>query len=127
LWRAVVLSTGGGILCWLLLMTLLLPSVNYAKSYAGVAQDISHNLPATTHCVAASVGPDQLASFAYFGNIAFAQTDTARCDFMLLQENSHKPELQTRLGVGGEQWQLIWQGHRQSDRDERFLLYRRVH
>ena len=38
LWRAVVLSSGGVILCWLLLMTLWLPWINYGKSYAGVAQ-----------------------------------------------------------------------------------------
>ena len=35
LWRAVVLSSGGVILCWVLLMTLFLPWLNYGKSYCG--------------------------------------------------------------------------------------------
>ena len=45
LWRAVVLSSGGVILCWLLLMTLWLPWLNYGKSYAGVSHQIGEKLP----------------------------------------------------------------------------------
>ena len=46
LWRAVVLSSGGLILFWVLLMTLMLPSLNYGKSYRAVAQQIATHLPA---------------------------------------------------------------------------------
>jgi hypothetical protein len=73
LWRAVVLSSGGIILCWLLLMTLWLPWGNYIKSYAIVAHQIADELPPVKRCVATDVAFSQRASFAYFGDIKFAQ------------------------------------------------------
>jgi 4-amino-4-deoxy-L-arabinose transferase-like glycosyltransferase len=128
LWRAVVLSTGGGILCWLLLTTLWLPSFNYAMSYAGVAAEIAQKLPAGPHCVDAdNVGPDQLASFAYFGHIPFSQNSDAQCDFLLLQENIRHKEDVTRSRNMDGRWQLIWEGRRLSNRDERFRLYQLAH
>ncbi|MBV8667129.1 MAG: glycosyltransferase [Burkholderiaceae bacterium] len=126
LWRAVVLSSGGGILCWLLLMTLWLPAFNYARSYAGVATEIAARLPTESHCVDTDVGPDQLASFAYFGKIRFAQDSDAQCDYLLLQENSHNKEEAARVRNAVKQWQLIWEGRRPADRDERFRLYQRL-
>lgn len=127
LWRAVVLSTGGGILCWLLLMTLWLPAFNYARSYATVATEIAERLPAMPHCVDADVGADQMASFAYFGNIQFAQFEGARCDYLLLQENSRNREEAARIRNATDQWQLMWEGRRPSDKDEHFRLYKRLH
>jgi hypothetical protein len=59
LWRAVVLSSGGVILCWVLLMTLWLPWVNYGKSYAGVAEQIEAKLTSVKQCVQTNVGPAQ--------------------------------------------------------------------
>jgi 4-amino-4-deoxy-L-arabinose transferase-like glycosyltransferase len=127
LWRAVVLSTGGGILCWLLLMTLWLPAFNYARSYATVAADIADHLPAMPHCVEADVGADQMASFAYFGNIQFSQFEGARCDYLLLQESSRNREEMARIHGATNQWELVWEGRRPSDKDERFRLYKRLH
>ncbi|MBC7413545.1 MAG: glycosyltransferase [Herminiimonas sp.] len=126
LWRAVVLSSGGVILCWLLLMTLWLPWGNYMKSYAGVAQQIAASLPAGSGCVDADVGPAQRASFAYFGQIPFARFEVARCDFLLLQDRNRATGETPRLLRAGERWQLLWEGHRPADRDERFRLYRRL-
>ncbi|MBK4737438.1 ArnT family glycosyltransferase [Noviherbaspirillum pedocola] len=123
LWRAVVLSSGGVILCWLLLMTLWLPWLNYGKSYAGVAQQIGEKLPASGACVDTNVGPAQRASFAYFGKIEFSRFGKDGCDYLLLQDRGNAPVMKrdedSRL-------QLLWEGRRPSDRDERFRLYRRV-
>jgi len=125
LWRAVVLSSGGGILCWLLLMTLWLPSINYSKSYAGVARQIAAKLPPTHKCVETDVGPAQRASFAYFGQVRFAQFDGTQCEFLLLQDNNRRKNEAKFVTPPGEQWQLLWEGRRPSDRDERFRLYQR--
>lgn len=127
LWRAVVLSSGGVILCWLLLMTLWLPWGNYMKSYAGVAQQLALHLPDERNCVDSDVGPAQRASFAYFGQIPFARTTPAACDFLLLQDrNARQLTIAPTMPLRGMQWQLLWSGHRPSDRDERFRLYRRL-
>lgn len=128
LWRAVVLSSGGVSLCWLLLMTLWLPWINYGKSYAGVAQQIALKLPASsTACVDTNVGPTQRTSFAYFGQVRFAPFGGGRCDFLLLQDgNVPRDDASLFQPFGGkQQWRLMWEGRRPSDRDERFRLYRR--
>jgi 4-amino-4-deoxy-L-arabinose transferase-like glycosyltransferase len=127
LWRAVVLSSGGVILCWLLLMTLWLPWGNYIKSYAGVAQQIDAVLPLSKRCVATDVGEAQRASFAYFGNIPFARFDEQDCDYLLLQDHHRSNGTTQTITLDNEQWKLMWQGRRPSDRNERFRLYRRVH
>jgi len=123
LWRAVVLSSGGIILCWLLLMTLWLPWGNYIKSYAGVARQIQAVLPAAKYCVESDIGSPQRASLAYFGDITFAQFDQKDCTYLLLQDHHRSNNTASMMHRGDESWRLIWQGRRPSDRDERFRLY----
>jgi 4-amino-4-deoxy-L-arabinose transferase-like glycosyltransferase len=125
LWRAVVLSSGGLILCWLQLMTLFLPWANYRLSYEPVARQIAAHLPAGAGCIETNATPAQRASFAYFGALAFAPPQQ-HCDLLLLQANLKRrdeSELNRQLRKG--RWQLLWEGRRAADRDERFRLYRR--
>lgn len=127
LWRAVVLSSGGVILCWLLLTTLWLPWINYGKSYAGVAQEIASNLPAGGYCVKTNVGPAQRASFAYMGGVRFAGFNDSDCEFVLLQAYSRQKRSDpVRYPAIEGKTNVLWEGHRPADRDERFRLYQRV-
>ncbi|WP_144769850.1 glycosyltransferase family 39 protein [Herbaspirillum sp. SJZ099] len=126
LWRAVVLSSGGVILCWVLLMTLWLPWANYGKSYAGVAQQIESRLTSVKQCVQSNVGPAQRASFAYFGNVRFADDRDQRCDYLLLQDDISNQDASPMLRQYPGSWHMVWEGRRPSDRDERFRLYRRA-
>jgi 4-amino-4-deoxy-L-arabinose transferase-like glycosyltransferase len=124
LWRAVVLSSGGVILCWLLLATLWLPWINYNKSYAGVARQMSRHIPDKRVCVDAKVGVSQRASFAYFGQIRFGGLSGEKCGYVLLQDTipRRNPPASPPLYKG---MSLVWEGRRPSDRDERFRLYKR--
>lgn len=126
LWRAVVLSSGGVILCWSLLMTLWLPWLNYGKSYAKVAEQLAQKLPRGHYCVDSNVGPAQRASFAYFGHVPFAGFGKSGCTLLLLQDNNRDKTDATIIRRSGRQWQLLWQGRRPSDRDERYRLYQRL-
>jgi 4-amino-4-deoxy-L-arabinose transferase-like glycosyltransferase len=126
LWRAVVLSSGGLILFWVLLMTLLLPQLNYSKSYRNVAQQIATNLPEGTGCIATNVAPAQRASFAYYGGLPFAAAGNASCDLLLLQDRvSLRDDREIAAAFRGRHWELLWEGRRASDKNERFRLYRR--
>jgi 4-amino-4-deoxy-L-arabinose transferase-like glycosyltransferase len=127
LWRAVVLSSGGLILFWVLLTTLLMPELNYSKSYAMVARQIASKLPPGASCIETNVGPAQRASFAYFGHLPFAGMEHHKCDLLLLQDNVNlRDDREIVQAFRGKQWALLWEGRRASDRDERFRLYRRV-
>ncbi|HZV65098.1 MAG TPA: glycosyltransferase, partial [Telluria sp.] len=128
LWRAVVLSSGGLILLWVLITTLFMPVLNYGKSYAIVARQIATKLPADAGCIDSNVGPAQRASFAYFGQLPFASVEgRGKCELLLLQDNvKRKDDKEIVAAFRGKQWALLWEGRRPSDRDERFRLYRRV-
>jgi 4-amino-4-deoxy-L-arabinose transferase-like glycosyltransferase len=126
LWRAVVLSSGGVILCWLLLMTLWMPWGNYIKSYATVARQLNNALPAGARCVISDVGEAQRASFAYFGDIPFARINQHNCNYLLLQDHHRGNNAARTITMDHDQWKLVWQGRRASDRYERFRLYRRM-
>lgn len=127
LWRAVVLSSGGVILCWLLLMTLFLPLINQRISYAGVAHEIAEQASLPYRCIDSNIGPSQRASFAYFGQVHFAGFSEQNCDLLLLQSRrlsknfGQAPADKNYPGT----WTLLWEGHRASDRDELFSLYRK--
>ena len=126
LWRAVVLSSGGLILIWILLMTLFMPELNYSKSYASVAQQIARKLPPGVRCIESNVGPPQRASFAYYGHLPFAGIEERNCDMLLLQDSVRlRDSVELRREYRGAEWKLLWEGRRPSDRDERFRLYSR--
>ncbi len=125
LWRAVVLSTGGLVLCWLLLMTLWLPWLNYAQSYASVAGEMGAQLPENYRCVdTVGVGPAQRASFAYLGELRFSRPGDARCDLLLVQDDGLRKRGAQMKKIEGD-LTLLWQGRRPSDRHEFYRLYRR--
>ena len=131
LWRAVVLSSGGLILFWVLLMTLLLPQLNYGKSYRSVAQHIAANLPNSEGegggCIATNVSPAQRASFAFYGGLTFAGVKGDQCDLLLLQDSTNlKDSREVEQAFRDKHWLLLWEGRRPYDREERFRLYRRA-
>ncbi len=127
LWRAVVLSSGGAILCWLLLMTLWLPLINQRITYANVALQISEKMNTSYRCVESNIGPSQRASFAYFGKVRFAGFSDQNCDFLLLQASRHSQQgelLPAQKNFPGA-WKKIWEGQRTSDKDEFFSLFQK--
>ncbi len=123
LWRAVVLSTGGVILCWVLLATLWLPWINYNKSYAGIATEIATFIPNKNSCINTDVSAAQRASFAYFGNLRFEGFTPESCHYLLLGDRipkrSHPVSPKTYKNM-----KLIWEGHRPGNHGEHFRLYK---
>jgi hypothetical protein len=127
LWRAVVLSSGGLILLWVLLMTLFMPGLNYSKSYVSVGRQLAAALPAGARCIDSNAGLPQRASLAYFGQLPFAWPDMAECDLFLLQDSVRiRDEREALQPPKGKEWTLLWEGRRPADRDERFRLYQRA-
>ncbi|CDG81251.1 ArnT family glycosyltransferase [Janthinobacterium agaricidamnosum] len=127
LWRAVVLSSGGLILIWVLLMTLFLPELNYSKSYAIVASQIANKLPPGDNCINTNVGPAQRASFVYYGHLPFSGVRHQHCKLLLLQDSTDMRDGKELLpGHQGKEWIKLWEGRRPSDDVERFQLFQRA-
>lgn len=123
IWRSAALSGAGTTLIWILLMTLWLPLINYSRSYRMVSEKFAKQLPENYQCVQPiDLGKSQYAAFSYFGKISFNDSPE-RCNWILRQDEQNR--LDPYL-LNNKKWILILEGHRKTDRRERFRLYKRA-
>jgi 4-amino-4-deoxy-L-arabinose transferase-like glycosyltransferase len=119
IWRCLIISASGTTLMWVLLMTLWLPTINYAKTYRYVAARLSQVISTNTGCVnTSSLGLSQLASFDYFTKLDLR--DDPNCPWMLTHSQS---EAQAFGSLNDKKLVLMWEDRRAADRDERLRLY----
>jgi 4-amino-4-deoxy-L-arabinose transferase-like glycosyltransferase len=122
LWKSLVLPAGGVALCWLLLMTLGLPILDYARSNRPLVERIERHVP-TGQCIAA---PDQplalIAALEYFGPYKVdARRGAAQtgCNYLVRVEPVGK------VGAAPEGWTRIARERRPTDRNNLTSIYRR--
>jgi 4-amino-4-deoxy-L-arabinose transferase-like glycosyltransferase len=119
IWRCLIISASGTTLMWVLLMTLWLPTINYAKTYRFVSARLVQVVPSGGGCIDTSnIGPAQLASFDYFTKLTLR--DDPNCPWMLTHNQS---EAQAYAQLNNKKLQLLWEDRRAADRDERLRLY----
>jgi 4-amino-4-deoxy-L-arabinose transferase-like glycosyltransferase len=125
--RAAITDWAVGItMVWSLLMTLWLPLIDNAKSYYPVAKALKEHLPKNHGCINSIMGNDQTDLLHYYINlkteaVSHVQKSTNLSCHLLLIQADKKHE---KISLGNE-WELIWQGKRPADRNERFRLYQR--
>jgi len=111
-------------MAWSVVMTLLLPWIDEAKSFREAFVSLSSALPPSAACVASTgLGEGQRAMLEYFANRTTERTEVARrdCRFILLQA-SHDG-IAPELPPG--RWSLLWRGARKGEAFESFSLYER--
>ena len=123
LWKSLVLPAGGVALCWLLLMTLWLPLLDYARSPRPLVARLAAHVPAG-ECIAAPGLPvAAVAALEHFGRWrvdARLAAEGGRCGYLLRATRLQTPP-PTPAG-----WQLVAQVRRPTDRVEMTLVYRRA-
>ncbi|NRT57187.1 hypothetical protein [Sphaerotilus uruguayifluvii] len=128
LWKSLVLPAGGVALGWLLLMTLWLPVLDYARSYRPMVTQLARHLPEGGCLVAPGFSRSQLAALEVHGHWTLSR-DPRRleCRWMVLDHHERigTPETRQRSPqVPG--WTLQARVRRPTDRDEVILIYRRA-
>lgn len=122
LWKSLVLPAGGVALCWLLLMTLGLPILDYARSNRPLIERLSKHVPAN-ECIAAPGQPLSLiAALEFFGPYRVDARDgviKTRCNYLV------RVELAERAGPAPEGWTRIARERRPTDRNNLTAVYRR--
>ena len=124
--RAAVNNWAVGItMAWSLLMTIWLPWIDSARSYASVMNGIEAALPQDYTCISSrNLGSAQQALLDYYAGVQTQPLETTRrldCDLYLIQDERGREKIEP-----GPDWQLLWQGKRVADRRESFRLYRRI-
>ena len=124
-WKSLVLPAGGATLCWLLLMTLWLPLLDYARSYAPLSREVA-KLVGKSACVEIyGISNAQAAALQYHGQLKLRQaTPRPVCPYLVVDT-----DFQSSLGgtVHLPDWVLVTTVRRPADRNENVLLFKRAH
>jgi hypothetical protein len=124
LWKSMALPAGGAALCWLLLMTLWLPLLDYARSYAPLSRKLVA-LVEPSHCVA-YIGLTRaqvtgLRLHAGYDLTAY-QDGQSQCSWLFM--NSRVQSL-AETDELLKQWELISSVQRPTDGNEWIAVFRR--
>jgi hypothetical protein len=122
LWKSLVLPAGGVALCWLLLMTLWLPLLDYGRSYRPVIARVQRWFPADSCIAAPSASPSLAAALEYHARRKVdASANAASNQCQVLVQTLRGPQ-RPATAVG---WQEVARESRPTDRNEWLVVYRR--
>jgi hypothetical protein len=94
LWKSLVLPAGGVSICWLLVMTLLLPPLDNARSYRSLVQQIARQVPKESCIAAPGMERAQVVALEYLGGYrvdAATSVTGSTCEILLLTRNQKAP------------------------------------
>jgi hypothetical protein len=124
IWKSLVLPAGGAALCWLLLMTLWMPLLDYARSYAPLVRNVSRLIDAPGCVEVHGLSQAQLAALRYHGGMTLKPASRpASCPWLLVDADAHHS---ASLAVDLRQWSVVSLIARPSDSNDNVLLYRRA-
>ncbi len=130
MWKSMVLPAGGATLCWLLLMTLWLPVLNFARSYAPLVDQVT-KITGKSNCVATlGLSVAQVTAFKYHGQLQVRLEKNANtkqpktdCPWLIVDADAEQ-------AIGNvdtlSSWRYVTKIRRPSDDNENVLLYKRA-
>lgn len=124
LWKSLVLPAGGAALCWLLLMTLWLPLLDYARSYAPMVKQASALMPERVTCVSTlGLKRSQIAAFQFHGGLKVKPFETGvKCPWLIA--DGEDPNV-TAGFIPDRPWQLHAVFSHPANMQEKLLLFER--
>lgn len=124
LWKSLVLPAGGAALCWLLLMTLWLPLLDYARSYAPMVKQASALLPERVACVSTlGLNRSQVAALQFHGKLNVKPFETGvKCPWLIADGDN--PNV-TAGFIPDRPWQLHAVFSHPANLQEKLLLFER--
>jgi hypothetical protein len=124
IWKSLVLPAGGAALSWLLLMTLWLPVLDFARSYTPVVNAVMRHIDRPGCVEVFGLTRAQLAAFRYHGNLEMRPAGWQGACHWLLVASALQPSMASALDTSG--WQLVSIIRRPVDKDDNVLLYRKA-
>ena len=123
-WKSLVLPAGGATLCWLLLMTLWLPLLDYARSYAPMARQVAKLIGPVACTEIYGLTSAQAAALQYHGRLQLQQANTdANCPYLIVDADA-EPTLANRVNLPN--WAFMATLRTPADKNETLLVFRRV-
>jgi hypothetical protein len=133
LWKSLVLPAGGAALCWLLLTTLWLPLLDFARSYKPWVMQVqavmAQQSTSSSRCVMTyGLNTGQMTAFHYHGGFDVQPLDgkqapqKANCEWLMVDFDL-RPGLAAVVQLN--EWTRVRTIRRPSDNDEDITLYHR--
>ncbi len=123
IWKSLVLPAGGAALCWLLLMTLWLPLLNYAQSYNAMVKRAAAQINPAGCVESLGLSEGKIAALQFYGNLEmrFAK-DIPACPWLIAEpgDNMSAPD-----SLDEKQWILLAPIRHPTDGNESVLIFRR--
>ncbi|MEX3897218.1 glycosyl transferase [Paraburkholderia sp. JPY432] len=126
-WRGALSWCAGAMLVWGLVSTLLLPWLDYAKSYRSVFRDLGAKMDIEWNdgdCMASSgLGESEAPMLFYYTGIVHQPSEdprTTACTWLI--EQSRRDNARPPAG----EWRLFWSGARPGDSDELLRVFVRT-
>lgn len=124
IWKSMVLPAGGATLCWLLLMTLWLPLLDYARSYAPLSRQVAARVNPDACVEVHGLNSAQVAAFQYHGKLDLRQAGVkASCPYLVVDADAQATLSDT---VDLPEWAYLATLRRPTDKNENVALYKRV-
>jgi len=124
IWKSLVLPAGGATLCWLLLMTLWMPLLDYARSLAPLSRQIASLVDKHACVEIYGIGSAQAAALQYHGQLELRQaTAQATCPYLIVDI---KDQSSLSNIVNLPDWAFQATVRRPTDKNENILLFKRV-
>ena len=127
IWKSLVLPAAGSILCWVLLMTLWMPLLNYARSYKPLAIQVKRLLNETKCVYSLGLNRSQMAGLSFHGNFKFNEfkTNTQQVECLWLITN---PETLAKPAtvIDSELWEKYKVIRRPADKREDIVIFKKI-
>lgn len=123
IWKSLVLPAGGAALCWLLLMTLWLPVLDYARSYTAVVRGVTQAMDHPGCVEVFGLTRGQAAALGYHGRLALRPAASQPQCPWLVMGSEYQPAASMALDM--KQWRLVATVRRPTDDKDNVLLYER--
>jgi hypothetical protein len=126
LWKSLILPAAGSTLCWLLLMTLWLPLLDFGRSYGPISRGIAGLVDRQQCVLADGLTQAQIAALQYHGALQLVRTGSnlgQDCRSLVVSPDS-QPTLDSRVDL--TEWAFKATVRRLTDSKESLLVYQRV-
>lgn len=129
IWKSLVLPAAGTTLCWLLLMTLWLPLLDYARSYSSLSAQVASRVNRQACVEVRGLSPAQVAALRYHAGLKLQPSaNGAPCPFLVVGLGAAAPAPQDQplaASVSLLDWTPVATVRRPTDRSENLTIFKR--
>jgi hypothetical protein len=123
IWKSLVLPAGGAALGWLLVMTLWLPVLDYARSYVTVVNALKSRMDKPGCVQVFGLTRAQIASLRFHGGMKLEPEGSATiCPWLVAAQDL---QFAVPTVLEPRRWQLVASVRRPTDAQDNLLLYQR--